>query len=952
MGVDAILCFQLATLLLAVPGTDRIVDIEATVDELTSCVNKRLTSLFNDTKSNYHVDNLLLNHALIRHNNLFTMRRNYTNIFVTLIRTKNKTNCLSQIFNLPPSDETYALKLCESYFTLRDSDEPKLSLFNSNAVFLKDQEFLDDEICRRKFITNMMLLANDIHLHKYKCRISYESVDDCINSFDRVNLKSLQGIINCSNIFNKSNKRKLPEWDKPFSESCERTKQYKAAQVVKTIKEMSPSTETDKEVYLVVEKILEQVKRCGNNDSSAITGNKYKYYLSYFITNFSIQLDIGDINGINLNNNHLYNDNLVPTIDSIRRRFSKNHQRKICKHIEFTMLHKGHEPDGPEWRGSILSIVNEVITSQPTWQGLRPRNVKRWYSKYLEKRGRQRFRREYKASNDPNIVKFEGAIWQKLLYIILDGDKMKLLANITVSYSVIKMAALEIQKSEDFSGIAKIQALKFSAKWVFNFLKRQNFSRRKLTSKDKATFPSDELINMHMEKGQKLFQQLQDDHGVELELSDVFNWDETGWTTTMSIEFCFAPKGISRVKAIPGGRDRDRITVIPLMNGKGELFPLFIVIKDSSVANKDRTKDTDAQRNQLNMTVLEKWHKDKNGFTEKDGWEKKEYKKELIVNKSGAKKEYKIWYLENKETHHVICSQGNAYMDGLRTCLYLDVLLRGVQRRREKEKRHLFFWVDNVGSHITVDVLNNLISSVDNDYSKYVDDYGNVLRKNNGDDVLMPNPKLLPNLNQATMAENTTAYVQPCDLLLNKLLKDCARQERDKQYYEEFQCWKKLMLHKEQNGHDTSKEKPFSVKQHDVKGSLKKLITYYDTKIKLKEDVVKNTFIKGGLYPFNNDVGDEGKRIPLFLKFVKKQYIDPVDLPVIKKLSEIMQNELIDLSHVEETEVNEVNEEVLLRDEQEFDISDNIENMDDVVSDGETDDDVLPDGETDDDDED
>jgi hypothetical protein len=65
-----------------------------------------------------------------------------------------------------------------------------------------------------------------------------------------------------------------------------------------------------------------------------------------------------------------------------------------------------------------------------------------------------------------------------------------------------------------------------------------------------------------------------------------------------------------------------------------------------------------------------------------------------------------------------------------------------------------------------------------------------------------------------------------------------------------------------------------------------------------------------------------------------------------------MQNELIDLSHVEETEVNEVNEEVLLRDEQEFDISDNIENMDDVVSDGETDDDVLPDGETDDDDED
>jgi hypothetical protein len=51
-----------------------------------------------------------------------------------------------------------------------------------------------------------------------------------------------------------------------------------------------------------------------------------------------------------------------------------------------------------------------------------------------------------------------------------------------------------------------------------------------------------------------------------------------------------------------------------------------------------------------------------------------------------------------------------------------------------------------------------------------------------------------------------------------------------------------------------------------------------------------------------------------------------------------MQKELIDLSHVDETEVNEFKEEVILTDEQEFNISDNIEHMDDVLSDGETDD--------------
>ena len=275
------------------------------------------------------------------------------------------------------------------------------------------------------------------------------------------------------------------------------------------------------------------------------------------------------------------------------------------------------------------------------------------------------------------------------------------------------------------------------------------------------------------------------------------------------------------------------------------------------------------------------------------------------------------------------------YMDGLRTCLYVDTVLRGVQRRREKEKREMFFWVDNVGTHITVDVLDNLISSVDNAYSKYTDEDGNVLRHDNGDDIMMPN------LIQATLAENTTAYTQPCDLLLNKLLKDCARQERDKEYYENFQTWRKDMQAKADKGYDMSKEKPFSVKQHNVKGSIKKLIKYYEEQIELKKESVKNTFVRGGLYPYSNEVGADGKRIPLFQKFVKLEYLESVNLPVNKKLSELMKESLIDLSNVDEIEVSRVDDNAVLNDEQLFDISDNIEHMDDVLSDGETDDEVT-----------
>ena len=53
-----------------------------------------------------------------------------------------------------------------------------------------------------------------------------------------------------------------------------------------------------------------------------------------------------------------------------------------------------------------------------------------------------------------------------------------------------------------------------------------------------------------------------------------------------------------------------------------------------------------------------------------------EYKVGLIVPPRNKTSKYKQVLKPS-----MICPQGNAYMDGLRTCLYLDVLLRGVQRR-------------------------------------------------------------------------------------------------------------------------------------------------------------------------------------------------------------------------------------------------------------------------------
>lgn len=54
-----------------------------------------------------------------------------------------------------------------------------------------------------------------------------------------------------------------------------------------------------------------------------------------------------------------------------------------------------------------------------------------------------------------------------------------------------------------------------------------------------------------------------------------------------------------------------------------------------------------------------------------------------------------------------------------------------------------------------------------------------------------------------------------------------------------------------------------------------------------------------------------------------------------------MKENLIDLSNVDEIEVSRVDDNAVLNDEQLFDISDNIEHMDDVLSDGETDDEVT-----------
>ena len=564
--------------------------------------------------------------------------------------------------------------------------------------------------------------------------------------------------------------------------------------------------------------------------------------------------------------------------------YTSREKANVCKLIRYYYLSSDINFD------NLLQAVRHTIKFLRTrigYEKLKLGTVLKWYEIYTNCQKRYKWKKKWKNHYIQVDWEFEERVWSKLIVANLEGrtekgvDLYSIAANITTSYDIIKLAASETQKEDEFKDRDLVKKLKFTSGWVTRFLNRARFTRKKVNSKPDKKFPSATSINEHMAREQEKLK-----HVRNLDPRQVWNYDETAWYTEIKLDFLYSPAGIKRTKAPPGGgSNRDRITLIPLINGAGELGPVMAIVKDSSSIKKG---------NQGNMKVLD-YIKDQ--FNRKEGaqnWQTHTYKTTLPYTKKAKKckefvvyggetvhrgarpaetinKDYTIKYIRHEVHGHVICSQANAYNDTLRHSLYIDVVLRSIQSGQiEKFKSNLYstmvIWSDNVSSHST-QTIKERFKSTNSTYC-YCNRHSAIVtrherrkktpNKNNDDFVLtssIPSSSdysqtKLPDIIDLSLPEYTTCYLQPCDVLLNKLIKDIARRNRNISMYEQFQEHRKLVEEKKKAKEDCSALK-FTLKVVNYKESLYEVINFYDAILpgKVGRDAVSACFIRCGLFP-------------------------------------------------------------------------------------------------------
>jgi len=222
-------------------------------------------------------------------------------------------------------------------------------------------------------------------------------------------------------------------------------------------------------------------------------------------------------------------------------------------------------------------------------------------------------------------------------------------------------------------------------------------------------------------------------------------------------------------------------------------------------------------------------------------------------NNNEEKLDYRINYLRHKANGHIICSQSKAYNDSLRQCLFIDLILRGIQRKSPGNL--LFVWADNLGTHKTNEINAKYESSIHNEYSYIRDPLD---RNDTRDPPRATERNLLPDIRVGYLPPNTTAYLQPCDLLLNYLIKAFGRQLRNDLLYNDFKEWCKKMDELKKSGeYDERSNYFFETSKVDYKQRLFELIDFYDNNLisQLSQDTVEKCFIDSGLAPITKDPG-------------------------------------------------------------------------------------------------
>ena len=130
---------------------------------------------------------------------------------------------------------------------------------------------------------------------------------------------------------------------------------------------------------------------------------------------------------------------------------------------------------------------------------------------------------------------------------------------------------------------AEVQKLKFSNKWVRNFLLRCKMYRRKITKEDKNV-PSPEEIQRVLEVGQQLY--TNNEHRPET----CYNFDETAVTYAIGPTHIFCPRNQDRATHTGVSDSKVRITATIAVSSEGSFAPTMFIIKHSVSSEKTQIR--------------------------------------------------------------------------------------------------------------------------------------------------------------------------------------------------------------------------------------------------------------------------------------------------------------------------------------------------------------------------
>jgi len=294
-----------------------------------------------------------------------------------------------------------------------------------------------------------------------------------------------------------------------------------------------------------------------------------------------------------------------------------------------------------------------------------------------------------------------------------------------------------------------VQQLQFSPPWIYGFLTRNLPSKLTINTGEKTVVAAADV--------QKTMEGIQGSlREKEVKPKGTVAADETAVHYGVPPKQQFAPEGQARGSA-PGCDEKVRYTSMQAAVAEGEdgdaeaaeVLPSHNIIKCSS-----RKADLSKTR------VLKTLHAQP-GFTAADGWELHIWRRTLTLKGKNGKEttaEYVRPYLKHT-SGTVIKIQHKAWMDSVGCCMWVDVLLGPVMKRRQCNV--MLIW-DNCGSHC--------VSAV----QMVLKEWG---------------------IFEEKLHKNTTGETQVPDLIMNGPYKAGIRRARCRGLFSFFQNWKIKRLH-------------------------------------------------------------------------------------------------------------------------------------------------------------